>query len=399
MRLALFNHPEISEANARVCQAIHRLGLGRAQRRPQVNLTVSGSQQLFDRIRKDDPIAYKPRTSILAPRKGIYERSEKDRKAGAQHRQFDRLEKEGVYDATVSLRYNLIDWGSSKSDIEAKKLHHEVSQIDAKGTLSERSFQLLTTSIRLAMYDELLAEHELAQAQVAKQIESVEARVEAGVGRLSDLRAAKHLFNTYKGRRPLSLATVDSAQTEKAHALGLQIEAVDFEQRQIRTSKYMRIDGVLDATVFDVRDYEDEYELVGKLEFKMPLYDGGAARARLREATWRQSEIKASLDKLQRGHSNETSRNLLRFDELEKEIGEQSDRLVELEARLGSLQARQGRTVTSPLEVAGVMVEINQVKTTLIQARMEQEGVRSSALFIAEKLDDVLLINLGENGC
>ena len=140
----------------------------------------------------------------------------------------------------------------------------------------------------------------------------------------------------------MSLATVDSAQTEKAHALRLQIEAVDFEQRQIRTSKYMRIDGVLDAIVFDVRDYEDEYELVGKQEFKMPLYDGGAARARLREATWRQSEIKASLDKLQRGHSNETSRNLLRFDELEKEIGEQSDRLVELEARLGSLQARQG---------------------------------------------------------
>ena len=435
VRLALFNHPEISEANARVCQAIHRLGLGRALRRPQVNLTVSGSQQLFDRIRKDDPIAYKPRTSFLAPREGIYERSEKDRKAGARHRQFDRLEKEGVYDATVSLRYNLIDWGSSKSDIEAKKLHHEVSQIDAKGTLSERSFQLLTTSIRLAMYDDLLAEHELAQARVAKQIESVEARVEAGVGRLSDLRAAKligldleiaasrlqsqreqvidsldidlglssgdakHLFNIYKDRRPLSLATVDSAQTEKAHALRLQIEAVDFEQRQIRTSKYMRIDGVLDATVFDVRDYEDEYELVGKLEFKMPLYDGGAARARLREATWRQSEIKASLDKLQRGHSNETSRNLLRFQELEKEIGEQSDRLVELEARLGSLQARQGRTVTSPLEVAGVMVEINQVKTTLIQARMEQEGVRSSALFIAEKLDDVLLVNLGENGC
>jgi outer membrane protein TolC len=353
----------------------------------------------------------------------------------ASKRQYDREEKEGVYDATVSLRYNQIDWGSSKSDIEAKRLQHKVSQIDAKGTLSERSFQLLTTSIRLAMYDELLAEHQRAQTQVAKQIASVQARVESGVGRVSDLRAAKligldleiaasrlesqreqviesldidlglspgdakHLNNTYMERRPVSLATIEATQTEKAHALRLQIEAVDFEQKQIRTSKYMRIDGVLNATVFDLRDYEDEYELVGKLEFKMPLYDGGAARARLREATWRQSEIKASLDKLQRGHGNETSRNLLRFQELDKEIGEQSARLVELEARLRSLEARQGRTVTSPLEVAGVMVEINQVKTALIQARMEQEGVRSSALFIAEKLDDVLLINLGENGC
>ena len=210
---------------------------------------------------------------------------------------------------------------------------------------------------------------------------------------------AKHLYATYMERRPWSLATVEATQTEKAHALRLQIEAVDFEQRQIRTSKYMRIDGVLDATVFDLRDYEDEYGLVGKLEFKMPLYDGGAARAQLREATWRQSEIKASLDKLHRGHSNETNRNLLRFEELKKEIGEQTERLAELEARLSSLQARQGRTVTSPLEVAGLMVEINQVRTTLIQARMEQEGVRSSALFIDEKLDDVLLINFGENGC
>ncbi|WP_438996082.1 TolC family protein [Candidatus Puniceispirillum sp.] len=439
VRLALFNHPEVSEANARVCQAIHRLGLGRALRRPQVNLTVSGSQQLFDRIRQDEgrrvPTTIKVGNQTINSYKTVHERSEKDRAAGAKHRQFKRLEKEGVYDATVSVRYNLIDWGSSKSDIEAKKLQHKVSQIDAKGTLSERSFQLLTTSIRLAMYDELLAEHKRAEAQVAEQIASVQARVESGVGRVSDLRAAKligldleiaasrlqsqreqviesldidlglspgdakHLFTTYMERRPLALATVEATQTEKAHALRLQIEAVDFEQRQIKTSKYMRIDGVLDATVFDLRDYEDEYELVGKLEFKMPLYDGGAARARLREATWRQSEIKASLDKLNRGHGNETSRNLLRFEELRKEIGEQTERLAELEARLNSLQARQGRTVTSPLEVAGVMVEINQVKTTLIQARMEQEGVRSSALFIAEKLDNVLLINLGENGC
>ena len=314
VRLALFNHPEVSEANARVCQAIHRLGLGRALRRPQVNLTVSGGQQLFDRIREDKPIGYESGNRFFRGRP-IYERSEKDRNAGAKHRQYKRHEKEGVYDATVSLRYNLIDWGSSKSDIEAKRLHHKVSQIDAKGTLSERSFQLLTTSIRLAMYDDLLAEHKVAQAQVAEQIASVQARVESGVGRLSDFRAAKligldleiaasrlqsqreqviesldidlglspsdakHLFTVYMERRPLALATVEATQTEKAHALRLQIEAVDFEQRQIKTSKYMRIDGVLDATVFDLRDYEDEYELVGKLEFKMPLYDGGAARA------------------------------------------------------------------------------------------------------------------------
>ncbi len=133
--------------------------------------------------------------------------------------------------------------------LKPKSYSIKVSQIDAQGTLSERSFQLLTTSIRLAMYDELLAEHIRAQAQVAKQIESVQARVESGVGRLSDLRAAKliglnleiaasrlesqreqviesldidlclssgdakHLFSVYMGRRPLSLATIEAIQT------------------------------------------------------------------------------------------------------------------------------------------------------------------------------------------
>ncbi|MGB0690058.1 MAG: hypothetical protein ACPGOZ_05190 [Candidatus Puniceispirillum sp.] len=98
------------------------------------------------------------------------------------------------------------------------------------------------------MYDELLAEHKVAQAQVAKQIASVQARVESGVGRLSDLRAAKligldleiaasrlesqreqviesldidlgltpgdakHLFATYMERRPLSLAAYDPSR-------------------------------------------------------------------------------------------------------------------------------------------------------------------------------------------
>lgn len=51
VRLALFNHPEVSEANARVCQAIHRLGLGRALRRPQIDLKVTGGKEIVDRIR------------------------------------------------------------------------------------------------------------------------------------------------------------------------------------------------------------------------------------------------------------------------------------------------------------------------------------------------------------
>ncbi|HBP74208.1 MAG TPA: hypothetical protein DD665_11560, partial [Alphaproteobacteria bacterium] len=62
---------------------------------------------------------------------------------------------------------------------------------------------------------------------------------------------------------------------------------VGHEAESIRGSRLPKLDGVLDGTVFDVTDYEDEYEVVGRIEVTMPLYDGGTARARLRETDWR----------------------------------------------------------------------------------------------------------------
>jgi len=43
--------PQVAEANARVCQAVHRLGIGRAEARPQVSVKVTGGRQLSSRIK------------------------------------------------------------------------------------------------------------------------------------------------------------------------------------------------------------------------------------------------------------------------------------------------------------------------------------------------------------
>jgi outer membrane protein TolC len=48
---SLQQHPDVTAANARVCQAIHRLGLSRAQSRPQISLSISGGRQLLERIK------------------------------------------------------------------------------------------------------------------------------------------------------------------------------------------------------------------------------------------------------------------------------------------------------------------------------------------------------------
>jgi hypothetical protein len=48
---SLRQHPNVAEAKARVCQAIHRLGLDKARARPQVSLSISGGRQLIERVK------------------------------------------------------------------------------------------------------------------------------------------------------------------------------------------------------------------------------------------------------------------------------------------------------------------------------------------------------------
>jgi len=48
---SLRQHPNVAEAKARVCQAIHRLGLDKARARPQVPLSISGGRQLIERVK------------------------------------------------------------------------------------------------------------------------------------------------------------------------------------------------------------------------------------------------------------------------------------------------------------------------------------------------------------
>ena len=40
---SLLRHPEVAEANARICQSIHRLGLSKAEAWPQLGLEISVS--------------------------------------------------------------------------------------------------------------------------------------------------------------------------------------------------------------------------------------------------------------------------------------------------------------------------------------------------------------------
>ena len=441
---SLIQHPEVSEANARVCQAIHRLGLSKAEARPKFDLSITGGRQVLERIKGQSGRPDRRGASEAGGYRSVprtfanpfgREAVPDEEVSGAHRRDYAHRSRNNIYDGTVSVRYNLIDWGQNSSAIEVQRLRHQVAQLEARATLADRSFQLLSLAIRLAMIEQSLVAQQQAADLIADEVASIEARVRAGAGRLAELREAKllqldadiainrtsaerdlfierlsleydlsvddaaHYLQVYLQNRPEPLQFLEPAETSQARALRLQIASADYEERQIKGSRYMQIDGVAEGTVFDLADYEDEYEVIARLEFRMPLYDGGTASARLRETAWRSRELESAVQKQHREHAGDSELAALQFRQIDRQIEEESARLGELESRLTSVQARQGQTVVAPLAIANLHLQIGRAKTRLIELRMEREEVRGRALFLAEELAAVLQLKFGENGC
>ena len=203
----------------------------------------------------------------------------------------------------------------------------------------------------------------------------------------------------FLSRRHPDLAILPADRTDKAHAIRLRARGVTFEAAEISGSRYPKFDVVIDGTIFDMTDYEDEYEVVGKLEMSVPLYDGGTARARLRETAWRENELKSSLDALVRAHGRETEGLAKRFNQITREESEALARRDELAAQLRSLQERQGKTVSSPLAVARLLAQIGGAEARLAEIRLDRELLRARALLVAEQIDNVLGLSMEDSTC
>ena len=131
----------------------------------------------------------------------------------------------------------------------------------------------------------------------------------------------------------------------------------------------------------------------------MPIYDGGTARARLRETAWREKELKSSLDALTRDHNREMEALAQQFHQQTREETESLARRDELVAQFRSLLERQGKTINSPLALARVRAQIGAAEARLVELRSDQELVRARALMIAERIDETLGLSMEDSSC
>ena len=427
LRQAVLLDPQVAEATARACQMAHRLGLARAKGRPQVSASITGSRQLVGRI-KENRYGSVPDRWLTPSQREI-------KRSGAHTREFDHHEKKNIYDGKVSVRHTFLDWGQQSNLNEARRLALEAARIDARGVMRERSHELLRLALLLRRAEDVIAVRKAGYAAVQADVESVRARVEAGAGRVAELREAQlvaldqeiainraeaerdqirermiaefdideteahQLVQTFMSRRPVDLPVLQADRSDKAHAIRLRTREVTHEAAEIRASRFPKLDGVIEGTIFDMTDYEDEYEVVGKVEITMPLYDGGTARARLREAAWRESELTSSLEAMTRAHNREMEGLAQQFHQQTREESEALARRDELVAQLRSLEERQGKTVSSPLALARVRAEIGAAETRLVELRIDRELVRARALMIAEAIDDVLGLSMEDSSC
>ena len=190
LRQAILLDPKVAEMSARACQMAHRLGLARAEGRPKITASLTGSRQIVGRIKKVPPVTERrfENGRIVDIRE---HGAEEIQRSGAHTREFDHREKNNIYDGKVTFRHTIADWGQRSSRAESRSLNWQAAQIDARVVMRERSHDLLQLSLTLRRSDAVIATLKANFDKVSAEVDAVRARVEAGAGRLSNHREAQ----------------------------------------------------------------------------------------------------------------------------------------------------------------------------------------------------------------
>jgi len=141
--------PKVAEAAARACQMAHRLGLARAEGRPKINASITGSRQLVGRVKKS-PGAPSFFNRLTPEEREIYE-------SGAHTRDFNHREKNNIYDGKVSVRHTFVDWGQRSNRTEARMLGLQAARIDTLGVMRDRTHEMVRLALLLQRTGDMIA--------------------------------------------------------------------------------------------------------------------------------------------------------------------------------------------------------------------------------------------------
>ena len=409
---ALYLDPQISQSAARSCQAVYDLGIERAEKRVQLSGRLTGERDLAHNFNNNSDRGETP----------------------ARLRGFNEGEND-LFDAEIEGRYRLYDWGVSDNRISAERTRLAASRLSIEIELAERARELLEV---LIAYEHTQTEISLlgqALDELVPHLEAMEAQSTAGSLSVSDYRSAKlaeldldiryqraerqliqiereieeqfgiavdvakPLLTLFLDNRPAEAASITAEEWSAVRLQDLSVQATRHDLHAIENELFPTIDGVVTSTVFDLTDFESEYQVSGRIEFRLPLYDGGANKAQRARTDWRIRELQATRDERLREFETQASRIAVDISRRAEEQANVQARLNDIETRFNSLMALLGNSLVSRLDITQLITHRATTKIEMSQTIWQQESAFLQAQWLSDRLLQILTIQIGENAC
>ena len=409
---AVVSHPNVAAARARICGAASRFNQARGEELPQIDFSVRTTSSLSDNLGEElrDP---------------AYRRSTK----------YDEDVNNTGTDAVIGLDQTLFDWGLTDTRKQIAINDKAQNSIAMRVEIDRVAADIMDLALRVSEQRERLTLQSSYISELEPLVTKIEASVNAGALRLGDLRAIKIieldaevartlserqatlvesellerfgleydqaavLLGRFLANRPEQPPQIESASTREVRQLDIQLRTTSLEAQRLKAERYPQLLGNLDLTFFNADEFTSDYELTGGVSMAMPVFDGGSNRSRRVETEWRRRGLESERANLIRQHGNVMSSTLQNIDRAREQMDANAVKKVEVDFRLAEARAREGITVSDPLNIARTLEQSFTIQTEQTGLRHQIELGLLQGAFFADELGGILELPYGGPPC
>ena len=426
-------HPGVSKAQQDFCEAGFSIMQEKTAYYPKLNMSLSGGDKMVDKTTRGDEFG-----GNSAP--------EHDGKG---------------LNVSLTLNQQLYDWGRTSAAVNKASLNREAVNLQGIRAFDEKLFEFYKAALVYERESRVLDLYAASAKAIEKQIMAIEKRFESGAGRISEVRAAqiigldvetktqstenrqviaeRNLVNNYEvdgafgraairdfmARRDEAIDTVEVEQNLEWRIREADLRAAGYDYKRLNASRLPVISGVLVGQAWDVEDKKscgdvltrshpdaayyngayrrysncNTYELAGRVEMTMPLFDGGLNRAQRAQVKAQRRSIEADMSAIERTHRADSLRVQQVLRDTLMKLASQQRKIVEIKQQLESERRVQGQTRVDPLMLASLAFDLARAEEELIGLETDAEFSRLEALRISNRLGEVLGLTWERSGC
>ncbi|MGB0342240.1 MAG: TolC family protein [Parvibaculales bacterium] len=437
LQQTLLDHPSLLSAGQQVCEAKYQVLFGQSNYYPKLSMNLSGGSKWVNKTTRADEFGGTDSpeydgdgvNAVLSMRQNIYDWgltratinvAQHDRAVAQLQRLLTLEEKLGEFYG-MAFQYVLQEelvrhFRQAKQDVD-----FGIAGVEARF----RAGAARLAEVRQAKIIGLDITSQVTQAERELDIVLRAMKTQFALDAAHARRAVAHFIRM----RPEIPELIGGRDSLNARILQRNILRTQAEQRQVKAERRPGLTGVIAGRAWDVfekntcgdvvpRNHPDavnrgslfspDYrrgkncstrELTGAIEFNMPLFDGGASKARLGGAAARERGLEAELAAHLRQHESESRRLQGQLLSLLTRLAEAREKEREIKTQLNSEQQVEGRTRANAIDILALKQRLVLAQADLIGLRMQAENARRESLSIADRLADTVKITLGESGC